>query len=228
MKTILTLKYGDKYTSSDVNLIYAKTNGEYNYVCLTDNPSGLHPEINTIPIDSEYGHWNKVLMLGLKNLGDVLYLDLDVHLQQSIVDIWKHCQYTASVAFTYWKSNDFPTKRWESNPDPRMSYLSNYNSSVMLWKSGHCDHIVNKFLENEDYYMVKYCGGDDRFFWHECEMQSLPKGLIYSYVYGADYIYDDRSFKYRPEYMIALLNGQDRHTDVRKKYYDALSLHKMG
>lgn len=228
MKTILTLKYGSKYTSNDVNTIYDATNGAYNYVCLTDDSTGLYSDIKTLPVDAEYGHWNKVLMLSLKDLGDVLYLDLDVHLQKSIVDIWKYCQYTPSVAFTYWKSDYFPTKRWESNPDPMMSYLGNYNSSVMLWKSGHCDNIVEKFLEDEDYYMVKYCGGDDRFFWHECKMNALPKGLIYSYVYGADYTYDDSSFEYRPDYMIALLNGIDRHKNVRQRYYDALSVHEMG
>lgn len=228
MKTILTLKYGSKYRASDVNNIYDATDGVYNYVCLTDDPTGLYSDIKTLPVDAEYGHWNKILMLGLKDLGDVLYLDLDVHLQQSIVDIWKHCQYTASVAFTYWKSDTFPTKRVESNPDPMMSYLGNYNSSVMLWRSGHCNHIVDKFVADEDYYMVKYCGGDDRFLWHECELNALPKGLIYSYVYGADYIYDNKTFEYRPDYMIALLNGIDRHKNVRQRYYDALSVHEMG
>ena len=45
MKTILTLKYGDKYDASDVNSIYEHTEGKFNYVCVTDDPKDLHPDI---------------------------------------------------------------------------------------------------------------------------------------------------------------------------------------
>ena len=61
MKTILTLKYGSKYSSDDVNRIYTDTSGKYNYVCVTDNPEGLISNIYTIPIEGEpEGHWEKV------------------------------------------------------------------------------------------------------------------------------------------------------------------------
>ena len=53
MKTILTLKYGDKYTANDVNRMVECTNNKYNYVCVTDDPSGLHSSIYTIPIEDE-------------------------------------------------------------------------------------------------------------------------------------------------------------------------------
>ena len=42
MKTILTLKYGDKYDANDVNSIYEHTEGKFNYVCVTDDPKDLH------------------------------------------------------------------------------------------------------------------------------------------------------------------------------------------
>lgn len=226
MRTILTLKYGSKYSSDDVNAIYTATQGQYNYICLTDDPTGLHPNIKTIPVNPEYGTFNKVLMFGIENIGDVLYLDLDVHIQKDIVDIWNHISYNASVCYTHWKDDKFPTTTGEKNIE--MNYLGNYNSSVMLWKSGTCGHIVQHFLSNEDYYMVKY-HGDDRFLWHEpIEFNTFPKGLIYSFVYGADYENDKTNFKYRPEYTIALLNGQDQFPKVKQKYYDAVSLHKVG
>jgi hypothetical protein len=227
MRTLLTLKYGNKYTAEDVNKIYQDTGGEYNYVCLTDDPIGLHEDIKVLPVNAEYGHWNKVLMLGLKDLGDVLYLDLDVHIQKNIVDIWNQISYIPTICYTYWKPKNFPTSRGESIPE--MNYLGNFNSSVMLWQSGTCENIVNGFLKHEDYYMVKYCGGDDRFFWHEhYPMKVFSQGLIYSFVYGADYETDKENFKYRPEYNIALLNGQDQFPEAKQKYNDALSMHKMG
>ena len=39
MKTILTLKYGDKYDASDVNSIYEHTEGKFNYCLLYTSPS---------------------------------------------------------------------------------------------------------------------------------------------------------------------------------------------
>lgn len=226
MRTLLTLKYGDKYTSADVNKIYYDTQGIYNYVCLTDDPKGLHKDIKTLPVDADYQTFNKILMLELKGLGDVLYLDLDVVIQKNILDIWQHISYTPTICYCYWKPKDFPTTNGEK--ELGHNYLGNFNSSVMLWKSGTCDKIVNRFKSNEDYYMVKYYG-DDRFFWHEpINIKVFPKKLIYSFVYGADWNTDKDSFKYRPDYQIALLNGQEQFPEAKQKYNDALSMHKMG
>lgn len=226
MKTVLTLKYGNKYTSDDVNNLYHATTGTYNYVCLTDDPHGLNPNIKAIPVDPEYQTFNKILMLGLKDLGDVLYFDLDVVLQKNILDIWNHISYIPTIAYCYWKPSNFPTTNGQK--EIGHNYLGNFNSSVMLWKSGTCDKIVDRFKADEDYYMVKYYG-DDRFFWHEpIQIKAFPKKLIYSFVYGADWDNDKDSFKYRPNYTIALLNGQEQFPEAKQKYYDAVSLHKVG
>lgn len=49
MQTILTIKYGNKFSADSVNDIYEKTNGKYNYVCLTDDPTDIDPAIETRP-----------------------------------------------------------------------------------------------------------------------------------------------------------------------------------
>ena len=51
MKTILTLKYGDKYDADDVNSIYECTKGKYNYVCVTDDPKDLDPNIGILYLE---------------------------------------------------------------------------------------------------------------------------------------------------------------------------------
>ena len=53
MKTLLTLKYGTKYSANHVNSIYEHTEGKYNYVCVTDDPKGLHPDIGIIYMEHE-------------------------------------------------------------------------------------------------------------------------------------------------------------------------------
>jgi hypothetical protein len=58
----------------------------------------------------------------------------------------------------------------------------------------------------------------------------FPRGLVYSFVAGVDFDTDTspRGYKIKPEYPLVLMNGPIPKDELRKKYYDALSLHKMG
>lgn len=215
MKTILTLKYGNKYTADDVNRIYTDTNGKYNYVCVTDNPEGLRSDIYTIPIDGEpEGHWEKVKLFQY-HFGKTLYLDLDVVIQKDIGHLFDCLDKHPMICYTYWKHKDFPyhkDKRWSYN------YLSNFNSSVMLWEDAR--HIYEYWKKDQDYYMVKYAG-DDRFLYHEdFTFEHWPEGEIYSYRFDGH--------KYKPDATIALLNGQADFPELVTEYYDELRVHQMG
>ena len=215
MKTILTLKYGDKYTADDVNRIYLDTNGKYNYVCVTDNPEGLRSDIYTIPINGEpEGHWEKVKLFQY-HFGKTLYLDLDVVIQKDVDRLFKYLDKHPMICYTYWKREDFPyhkDKRWSYN------YLSNFNSSVMLWEDAR--HIYEYWKKDQDYYMVKYAG-DDRFLYHEnFTFEHWPKGEIYSFRFDGH--------KYKPDATIALLNGQADFPELATEYYDELRVHQMG
>ena len=217
MKTILTLLYGSKYNADDVHRIYNATNGKYNYVCLADekNAKHLRQEITVIPLDPELeGHWHKVGLFNINGLGDVLYLDLDIVIQGSVDKLFEFCK-TPTICRTYWKN-----------------FGGEYNSSVMAWRGSDTQHIYNTFIENPDYYRVKYIDNDDWFLYNEKLITSVfPKGLIYSFLFGVDIETDisPRAFQIKPEYPIVLLNGQQETTEnLRQKYYDALSMHKMG
>ncbi len=221
MKTILTLKYGTKYSSEDVNRIYNSIESGYNHVCITDNPVGLNANIKTIPLPKNLdGHWYKLWMYSLDNLGDIIYLDLDVRIQKNVSELFNFVDIVPTICYTYWKDDEFP------NLDPgkhSMRFLSNYNSSVVLWKSGTTKGIWELFESNLDYYMVKYYG-DDRFLWHEnLNFNVFPKGLIYSFTFGAD-ILDRTKFLIRRSYIIALLNGSDLFPNAANKY-DELFMH---
>lgn len=215
MNTILTLKYGTKYTSNDVNSIYEKTR-PYNFVCVTDNPEGLNPNIQVIPITWEIeGHWEKVKLMRYNNLGSVLYLDLDIRIQKNVDNFFKMLDKNPMICYTYWKPNDLAfikSKDWSYN------YLSNYNSSVMMWQDA--THIYNYWKENSDYYMVKYAG-DDRFLFHEgFTFEHFPEGEVYSFWFDGG--------KIKPQATIALLNGQESIEENIAKHYDELYLHQMG
>lgn len=216
MKTILTLKYGNKYTSNDVNRIVECTNNKYNYVCVTDDPIGLHPDIYTFPIDTEHeGHWEKIKLFQYNDLGKILYLDLDIVIQKDIDYLFDYLDKSPMICYTYWKPLDFPyhkDERWSYN------YLSNFNSSVMLWENAR--HIYDKWVKNKDYYMVKYAG-DDRFLFHEgFTFEHWPKGEIYSFKFDGS--------KYQPEAAIALLNGQDKYPELVEEYEHEFRMYQMG
>jgi hypothetical protein len=119
------------------------------------------------------------------------------------------------ICYTYWKDKNFPyhkDKRWSYN------YLSNFNSSVMLWENAR--HIYDYWEKNQDYYMVKYAG-DDRFLYHEnFTFEHFPESEIYSFKFSGN--------KYKPEYTIALLNGQADFPDIEKEYEHELCMHQVG
>ena len=222
MKTILTLKYGDKYTSNDVNSIHEHTEGKFNYICVTDDPKGLHPDIKVIYIEHEPdGNMEKIKLFQIKaDEGEtILYLDLDVRLQKPIDHLFDYCTHNPVICYTYWKErgekegipiHDFPYHA--SHP------LSNYNSSVMLWKDA--TYIWRKYAMNEHKYRKKYPYGDDTFLYHEgFTFEHFPKEEIYSYMF------DGRT--YQKDKTICLLNGQDQYPEIAKEY-DELCMHQVG
>lgn len=226
MKTILMLKYGTKYSADDVNKIVNDTGRKYTYICFTDDPTGLDSIVNAWPLPTEVeGHWYKVWLFSQKNLGDCLYLDLDIRIQNNIDHLWEYLAIRPTIVYTNWKNKEFPDHVGKTHS---MRYLSNYNSSVMLWKSGFGNYVWDHFQTDPDYFMVKYWG-DDRFLWHETlGFNHFPSKEVYSYIYGANYYGDNTSFKYRPEFTIALLNGLDQFPGADKRYDDDISNHQMG
>lgn len=221
----MMLKYGKKYTAEDVTRIVEATGRKYTYVCFTDDPTDLDPIVLACPLpENVEGHWYKVWLFSQKGFGDVLYLDLDIRIQKNIDHLWNYLDERPTIVYTHWKNKEFPDYQGETHD---MRYLSNYNSSVMMWKEGSGQYIWDHFNTDPDYFMVKYYG-DDRFLWHEkITLNTFPKGEIYSFVYGADYYgIDDHneSFYYRPNYTIALLNGLDQFPGADKEY-DELRMH---
>ena len=88
---ILCLKHGTKYSADYVNTLYRMVKRhctiDFTFVCLTDDTTGINPNIKTIPLpDYLQGWWCKPYMfspdLGL--VGNVLYMDLDVVIAKNI------------------------------------------------------------------------------------------------------------------------------------------------
>lgn len=108
MKTILCMKWGTQYGVDFVNQLYngVKNNitGDFRFVCLTDDETGLHPDIDALPLpDIELGDarlmsgWRKISSMSpqLKQApynmsGTILFFDVDMIITDNIDDFWTY------------------------------------------------------------------------------------------------------------------------------------------
>ena len=84
MATIITLKYGNKYSAEYVNILYSRIrhfNPDWHFCCYTENANGLDPEIEVRELDRTlglYGWWFKIWIFAQELPGDNIFLDLDM------------------------------------------------------------------------------------------------------------------------------------------------------
>jgi hypothetical protein len=98
LQTVICMKWGKAYGADYANTLFSmvsrNTERPLRFVCFTDDPTGLRPEIEALPlppIELPLTHaqkpWRKIALWapGLADLeGDVLFLDLDIVVTGSI------------------------------------------------------------------------------------------------------------------------------------------------
>ena len=115
---VICIKWGDLYESHYVNklrsMVRRNLTLQHRFVCLTDDPSGVEEDIETLPIpdifldpEKPISGWRKISVCSPK-LGDLsgrtLFLDLDVAIIDNI-----DCFFTDSDKFTIiFINNIFP------------------------------------------------------------------------------------------------------------------------
>jgi len=146
------MKWGTAYGAHYVNKLYSMVEKNltlpYNFICITDDPEGIRPEVKTYPIPeikipqkNDVSPWRKLLMFS-KKIGDikgkVLFLDLDIVIIDNI-----------DCFFEY--SNDFCIiENWTQKG------RGIGNSSVYAFEFGKYNFVLSEFLENMDSILNKY------------------------------------------------------------------------
>ena len=193
----------------------------YTFNLLTNFTTIMHPDIKIIDISKwQYdGWWNKMLLFNpeIDKEGINLYFDLDLTIQKDITDIDQFIfPQLLTMVYSFWKPIDWlelDKQEKSVREDPDMRFPTFYNSSVMGWR-GHTMHQVwRDFYKDDQYIMNQYRGNDD-YLGNEWDtiLKPLPRGIVYSYYYGAEvgsefFPKDKEPYKERPEYHIRLLNG---------------------
>ena len=135
---ILCLKHGTKYSPDYVNKLYNMCKRhctiDFEFVCLTEDPTKLDPNIKTIPLPTNLsGWWCKPYMFS-KDLplnGTILYMDLDVVVSSNIDKL-----------FTYHPNNWCTIRDFTRAMRPKWQ---KYNSSIVRFRVGQLDHVWTEY-----------------------------------------------------------------------------------
>ena len=145
MINIVCLKWGTKYGPEYVNRLYAgvKRNStiEFKIWCFTDDPTGIIPEVTTVPLpyaDQLDSWWNKLNLFSNDipiPQGDwIFYIDLDTLIVDNI-DTLLASRYPSMVVL-----KDFYHGIVKS--------ANQIGSGLMCWEHGKYDYLWSKFITN--------------------------------------------------------------------------------
>lgn len=174
---IVCLKHGTKYDSAYVNTLYSmiKRNCtvDYEFVCFTEDSSGLDKDIRTLPlphIPATKGWWYKTFFFSpdfpLK--GTILYLDLDVIIFRNIDNLFTFCPGQFCILKDFNRS---------IRPD-----WKKFNSSVFRLESGSQAHVYNNFIKDPATPIRRFHGDQDWIFDQiRKDFQYWPDSWIQSY-----------------------------------------------
>lgn len=205
------LKWGSKYSAEYVNklasMIQRWDNSYVDIYCYTDNPAGIQPNINIIPIQHDLETWWFKLPLlvepALSLYQTKVLFDLDVVIHNPIHHLHKYASDNLTVCDAAWKDPSVLEYAYEKN--------TLYNSSIMVWKDA--KYVWEHFSQDPERYMCTY-KGIDRFLWHEpLAVDVLPQNIVYSYRRGAT-LTDTSPYIKRDNYTVALFHGYPKQTDI--------------
>jgi hypothetical protein len=180
-------------------MVTQNTTVPFNFICLTDDPSGIEDGIQIIPIPSEPElevWWNKLFMFkkGVLPKGKNVFFDLDLIIQKNIDDVLNYEPKQVSFVPRSWCNEGIPN-----------------NSSIIIWKDDQAEHIWDYFEADIDFTLWSYTGIDGFLSYENVPFDLLPEEWCYTYAYGNTR--DRLPFvgQYMPEYRICLMNGIYKH-----------------
>ena len=206
--SILCVKTGSKYTKKDVQILYkmVKRNCTLPFIfyCLTDNLYDLPENVVGIEVDKSLdleSYWWKICLFNLQWDENVLYLDLDVVIQNNINYIFEENIQTNIKCLNIEHAGlYYPCDGDEDNP--LVIPPSIINSSIMYFNPYHQIKLYQEFIKNIDYNIIHYYGLD-RFIFH------ISKNLSY-FDFSKDYYFRAKG-----------QNGYDeRYMDSSKRIHD--------
>lgn len=156
---VVTLKWGERYGPEYANKLFNQVkehlNLPFNFICFTDNPTGLNPEIRVFPIpeidlddDRIQTGWRKISLFrnDLPLSGNCLFLDLDIVITDNI-DCFFHYEPNNIVIIRDW----LPLRRQLFPKGPAVG-----NSSVFRFKANQQGFIFEQFEREKPWALANF------------------------------------------------------------------------
>jgi hypothetical protein len=195
---------------------------EFRFVCYTDNRRGIDKGIEVVSIPDDgllhpryyYGKqtfcfdrakfivFNSEEWIPCDPEDKFCYFDLDVVIQNNIDEIDVLAE-KPRILNCLWQP--------ESQLDDRFFIETRgtfYNSSMMLWPYGECQHIYYDVYDNDDIVFKTFFKGSDNYhYWRQRDFwNNIPKNWAYSWNRGRYHPDDVERFKFRSDAKICLFN----------------------
>ena len=144
MKNVLCVKWGNKFSAEYVNKLYSMVERHlslpHRFVCLTEDPTGLNSEIETKPLlRKELKHSYTKFELFEKELhditGQILFLDLDVVINNSIDDLFLFEPDAKFVCIKDWKVDFINASCMRLNAGEHSYIIDNWFYDEVLYSS---------------------------------------------------------------------------------------------
>jgi hypothetical protein len=163
---ILCLKHGTKYSSDYVNRLYNMCKRhctlDFKFVCLTDDPLYLNPDIMTLELPKNLsGWWCKPYMFSadLPIKGTILYMDLDVVLSSNIDKLitYQNMHWCIVRDFTRAMRPNWPK----------------YNSSIVRFKTGQLHFVWDEYIKDPEAVQKRHFGDQDYLYEATAKMRPM-------------------------------------------------------
>lgn len=192
MIKFFTFKWGDKYDPEYVNRLYGSLKANYDYkfqlICYTDNPIGIHKDIQIEDIKNLRPYktdrvftYEKLILLEHHKKG--IWLDLDILIHKNITeDIEKIVDSKSDFVMIWNHWNDYE------------------NKSLKWWGKGSSCHVNSSFVYfNQPSWLINFT----KEHWHKIEWtyKSLDKYLFYQH-------YRTNRIQFWPKYIFSNYNKE--------------------
>jgi hypothetical protein len=198
---IVCLKYGNKYGPEYVNKLYnmvkRNTTIDYEFVCMTENISGLDPHITILPLETDnkidIGWWYKINLFdpNFPLKGTLLFIDLDVI---TFNDLDKF--------FEYEPGEFVIIENFHKNHPCIM------NSSCFRMESETYSHVYKEFLANRTNVMKRFTGDQD---WMN---HTIKDNKFWPLDWVRSYKWDMKGDASNPDTSIAVFHGRPNPHEI--------------
>jgi hypothetical protein len=208
---ICTVKYGNKYTSDNVNTLYdtiKKTCHNFKFYCLTDDSTGLYPNINIINIEEDLfikRHWNKLrffdpAFIHASPEDDIIIMDIDQLFIGDASKIINHPNESVTCCFRWWTN--------QKTACPISGGLIKFKAD------GSTKYLIDKFLLEPNKWLMYY---------HiESKLKRYPENIL-PYCGEQNFIYHNliksHSIKFFPKEYVVKYDGRNDFMESQKQLY---------